>query len=595
MESNTGFSIGGALGAALGYLLSQKNMGAAQQVGPTASPPTEPAAVPASPLVVAPTVLAPTPTVYTPEWTVLPTPSVAVPPAPPADWRPAPVAEPVVPETPAPVAAPVVPPAPAAPAFAAPVMPTATAPPVVPIEPMVRQEVAPVVEPPESVVIVTREFLEEPVPGTGWRSSAPSAVDGETFEIVSAELPVREEISLIEPSEYGPEILRPPLAGVTVPAVAPVAEPAVQGFAGELPVLEESAVELPVVEDIIELPAVEQVIELAVVEEAVTYTAAPAVAETQALAQAADVAGRMPAVEIPLVDDSWRVDDLKSRIEETRRRIRHELEQPFDTSAPARPLERDWTSAPAVPVVEPTVVPEPLATGSVPVAPVTVAPLRVEPLQSETPPAAPVEVAPPAREPVAVAPMASSPMELEQVLVEPLPLEQVVVEPLAFAPVVPAPAVSAPAEFAPAVPAPAVPAPAVPAPVVPEVPVVTPEPIARPIAAEPVVVTPEPSPEPETLTPAAVALPVELEVETLTDDATVDSGLEEPVDYDSMKNRIESTRSRLKAKAFDAMMTGEAALLGRDVGGASRASSAVSGVDSDIDETIETSLREEEA
>ena len=35
-------------------------------------------------------------------------------------------------------------------------------------------------------------------------------------------------------------------------------------------------------------------------------------------------------------------------------------------------------------------------------------------------------------------------------------------------------------------------------------------------------------------------------------------------DYDAMRARIELTRSRLKAKAFDAMMAGESALLGRD-------------------------------
>lgn len=61
-----------------------------------------------------------------------------------------------------------------------------------------------------------------------------------------------------------------------------------------------------------------------------------------------------------------------------------------------------------------------------------------------------------------------------------------------------------------------------------------------------------------------------------------------------MKSRIESTRSRLKAKAFDAMMTGEAALLGRDVEGSGQAQTDVPGVDDDIDRTIETSLREEE-
>jgi hypothetical protein len=73
-----------------------------------------------------------------------------------------------------------------------------------------------------------------------------------------------------------------------------------------------------------------------------------------------------------------------------------------------------------------------------------------------------------------------------------------------------------------------------------------------------------------------------------------DLDLGEPVDYDSMKDRIERTRSRLKAKAFDAMMTGESALLGRDLGDTSTTQQTVPDVDSEVDETIETSLREEE-
>jgi hypothetical protein len=67
-----------------------------------------------------------------------------------------------------------------------------------------------------------------------------------------------------------------------------------------------------------------------------------------------------------------------------------------------------------------------------------------------------------------------------------------------------------------------------------------------------------------------------------------------PIDYDSMKSRIERTRSRLKAKAFDAMMTGESALLGRDAEASDRKRKKLPNVDTEVDETIETSLREEE-
>lgn len=65
------------------------------------------------------------------------------------------------------------------------------------------------------------------------------------------------------------------------------------------------------------------------------------------------------------------------------------------------------------------------------------------------------------------------------------------------------------------------------------------------------------------------------------------------VDYDSMRARIEETRSRLKAKAFDAMMTGEAALLGRESTDAAAGRPKPAAIDSEIAETIESSLREE--
>jgi hypothetical protein len=67
------------------------------------------------------------------------------------------------------------------------------------------------------------------------------------------------------------------------------------------------------------------------------------------------------------------------------------------------------------------------------------------------------------------------------------------------------------------------------------------------------------------------------------------------VDYEAMRGRIEETRSRLKAKAFDAMMTGESALLGRDPGDAGVKLPAPTDVDGEIGKTIDSTLREEEA
>jgi len=67
------------------------------------------------------------------------------------------------------------------------------------------------------------------------------------------------------------------------------------------------------------------------------------------------------------------------------------------------------------------------------------------------------------------------------------------------------------------------------------------------------------------------------------------------VDYEAMRGRIEETRSRLKAKAFDAMMTGESALLGRDPEDAGVKLPAPTEVDGEIVQTIDETLREEES
>ena len=144
-----------------------------------------------------------------------------------------------------------------------------------------------------------------------------------------------------------------------------------------------------------------------------------------ALAEEPAIAAASPAP--PKVEPAP-LDDLKARIEETRRRIRQELEQPFISPAPARPVEDDWTVAPVLPATSATIE------------------------------------APPVPEP------------------EPAPLA----EAEAFA------------------------------------------------LSDESLETSEPPAE------------------------------EEAIDYDAMQSRIEVTRSRLKAKAFDAMMTGESALLGRD-------------------------------
>jgi hypothetical protein len=82
--------------------------------------------------------------------------------------------------------------------------------------------------------------------------------------------------------------------------------------------------------------------------------------------------------------------------------------------------------------------------------------------------------------------------------------------------------------------------------------------------------------------------------EAVSSEETPEEALGEVLDYDSMKSRIEVTRSRLKAKAFDAMMTGESALLGREPEDAQSKRPPLPVIDSEIDQTIETGLREQE-
>ncbi|HET6496784.1 MAG TPA: hypothetical protein VFH61_15620, partial [Thermoleophilia bacterium] len=67
-----------------------------------------------------------------------------------------------------------------------------------------------------------------------------------------------------------------------------------------------------------------------------------------------------------------------------------------------------------------------------------------------------------------------------------------------------------------------------------------------------------------------------------------------PVDQAEMRRRIEETRARLKAKAFDAMMSGESALLRNDSGTKTVPSSDSASLAPDIDSTIDESLSPED-
>lgn len=68
----------------------------------------------------------------------------------------------------------------------------------------------------------------------------------------------------------------------------------------------------------------------------------------------------------------------------------------------------------------------------------------------------------------------------------------------------------------------------------------------------------------------------------------------EVVDQAEMRRRIEETRNRLKAKAFDAMTSGEAALLSRDSGREQPPSDTAVGLDDDVADVLDRSLSQDE-
>ena len=67
------------------------------------------------------------------------------------------------------------------------------------------------------------------------------------------------------------------------------------------------------------------------------------------------------------------------------------------------------------------------------------------------------------------------------------------------------------------------------------------------------------------------------------------------IDQAEMRQRIEETRARLKAKAFDAMMSGEAALLSRDSGEKPVPTADDIKLDNDVESTIDESLSQEDS
>jgi len=513
------FLLGGAFGAALGFLISRRTAQKVRQGTLPAGPRMEPqaalrAAAPvAQPDVVAaePPAVPPAVTAAAPSAAGVPEPPLAVAPSPPAEpvarpeyvtvtfssKPPLEIAEPPVVAAPGPpvappavvgaeppttavptpplVAVPVVPAAPAEPVARpeyvtvtfpsrppleivespAAELPVAEAPPVVTeppvalvplIAPALSVAVAPeVVEeaPVDEVVdvVMTPGLLEEPLPGAGWEPSAIFAEEEQMFDEILPVVP-EETRSYLPPELERREIVSEPAWSI-VPLPAPFTETPAPSSEPEVP----AAAETPV-EAVAPLPVA-----------------------------LADSLAEVPAEP---VDRAAAVDDLKARIEETRRRIRRELEQPFLHADHAEVAD----SAEAPPILEPVV-------GDA---------LTVEP-------------------------------DLTALTVEP-DLASLTME--------------------------------------------------SDLAA----LTGEPD------LPAMTA-PVELAAASTEVETTAEAAAQTAADYEAMRARIEMTRNRLKAKAFDAMMSGETALLGREPADASLKLPPSVDIDSEMDQSIELTLREE--
>lgn len=579
MNSTARFLLGGALGAALGFLISQKNLEKALKGVRPAGAPTmsggasgaAPAAVKDAFSAVAAPVMAPPAAPARP--TPVPTRPTAVPTMPAeAPTRPAPAAPQV---TSAPTSADTTAEAPVAPE---PAWRVASAPPLAPEPPVERTASslapAPLLAPEqpaateqpaapepewESEVIVTREFLEEPVPGSGWISKAtPAVYEDELQDVVPL-------VSDLVVPYAGPEIESPATeARVSRPTLVwpePESEAAIEDLPPEAgPVVEEvmePAIEL-IVEPVVEAPEelmivgfpTDKVVELEeeVVEtkELVAEIKGPGTEEIEALVETTEFP--QIAVEEP-VDEELADEGRISPPPEPELVIVADEVDAGPTGMEALVETASVESAAAeLPVVEELL--------ELPVEELVVEELPLEEALVEEPA---VEVTPIAEAAPAVSDEAPADIarvddlksrieetrrRIRRELEQPFDTEEETHEAEPDWTVLPAvPVTSAPADVA-------------------------------PVFAEPEAPAVEPEPR---------------EVEVIFPGEP-----EEPVDYESMKSRIEQTRSRLKAKAFDAMMTGESALLGRDAEGSDRNRSALPSVDTEVDETIETSLREEE-
>jgi len=350
-----------------------------------------------------------------------------------------------------------------------------------------------------------------------------------------------------------------------------------------------------------------------------------------------------PAVEEP--DEQPGSDDLRARIEETRVAIENDIAQPFgalvaepevvaeEASAEARvdEVETPVTEA-EIPVAEVEDAQEVVAEVPVVEGPAYAAPpeepepVVVEEVRDERPRAWEIQYGDETH--VAETAAAVATPEIAEAMVEEVPAEPAVVDEVPSAPVVAEEAVAEETviEAAPVRDAAAglvaetatsagfAVAQEEPAAVSEFAPVVEPEPAvseAEPIvaeAAEPVAEVVEPAAEPASAVAAVVAETVPepeptvvapvaaLESEPVVDEPPAPAAAREggAIDQAEMRKRIEETRARLKAKAFDAMMSGESALLARDSGEKPVPKANDIKLDGNVESTIDESLSQEE-
>ncbi len=274
------------------------------------------------------------------------------------------------------------------------------------------------------------------------------------------------------------------------------------------------------------------------------WDAGAAIAVEEPPAAESTIAEEVIATEPEVVGEATS-EDLRVRIEETRAAVESDIAHPFAPVVGEAVVEEPIVEEPVVEAVE-----EPVAeVVEEPVAEVAEEPVVEEPVVEE-----PVVEEPVVEEPVAEEPVVEEPVVEEPVVEEPVVEEPVVEEPVAEEPVVEEPGRGAVVE----------------------------EPVVEePVAEEPVVEEP-------------VAEVVEEPVveEPVVEEPVAREG--EPIDQAEMRRRIEETRARLKAKAFDAMMSGESALLSRDSGEKPVPKGDEVKLDGELESSIDESLSQEE-